>query len=154
MAKADDFGQVQVFKQLSWDFDASLASRIVWDKFDDRNLPKIAINYKFSERADRLIQEQNGLADPATPSDVPARPRSCSDIMALDVAEAFNSSPYAQRRHLKVIDATNPAPLTPRPNRGFACISKLVTNGGTLSVFVETKLLNGKWYVSVDRIPQ
>lgn len=154
MAKIDDFGQIKLFKQLSWSFNASLASRIVWDKFDDRNLPKIALNYKFSQEADRLLQQQNGQRVPAPPTNVQDRPKSCDDIMALDVAEAFNNSPYAQGRHLKVIDATNPTPLPPRPNRGFACISKLVTNGGILSVFVEPKLLNGKWYVSVDRIPQ
>lgn len=151
LAKADDFGRVQSYPQLSWDFTAALASRIVWDTFDDRNLPKIALRYKFTPEADRLLNEEHGAAAP--PPNAPDHPRSCADIMALDVAEAFENSPYAQTRHLEVLDATNPKPLPPRANREFACISKLVTNGGTLNVFVEPKQLNGKWYVSVQTIP-
>jgi hypothetical protein len=151
LAKADDFGRVRFYPQLSWDFTAALASRIVWDTFDDRNLSKIALNYKFTQEADRLLKDENGEPAPAT--DAPDHPTSCADISALDVADAFGNSPYAQRRHLKVLDATNPKPLPPRANRGFACISKLVTNGGVLNVFVEPKLLNGKWYVSVETIP-
>jgi hypothetical protein len=151
LAKADEFGQVKSYPQLSWDFTAALASRIVWDTFDDRNLSKIALSYKFTPEADRLLKEEHGQTAPATAG--PDHPRSCADIMALDVAEAFGNSPYAQTRHLKVLDATNPKPLPQRANRGFACISKLVTNGGTLNVFVEPKQLNGKWYVSVETIP-
>jgi hypothetical protein len=151
LAKANDFGQVKSYPQLSWDFNAALASRIVWNTFDDRNLSKIALNYKFTPEADRLLKEENG--EPAPTADAPAHPRSCADIAALDVAEAFGNSPYAQSRHLKVLDATNPKPLPQRANRGFACISKLVTNGGTLSVFVEPKLVNGQWYVTVEAIP-
>src|ERR1017187_5326221 len=124
LAKADDFGQLKSYQQLSWDFTATLASRIVWNTFDDRNLSKIALNYKFAPEADRLLKEENG--EPAPSTDAPDHPRSCADIMALDVAEAFSNSPYAQSHHLKVLDATNPKPLPQRANRGFACISKLV----------------------------
>jgi hypothetical protein len=153
LAKADDFGQVKSYPQLSWDFNAALASRIVWNTFDDRNLSKIALNYKFTPEANRLLKEQNGEPPPAQTTDAPNHPRSCADIMALEVADAFGNSPYAQSRHLKVLDATNPKPLPQRANRGFACISKLVTNGGTLNVFVEPKLVNGQWYVTVEPIP-
>ena len=151
LAKSDDFGQMQSYPQLSWDFTAALASQIAWNTFDDRNLPKIALRYKFTPEADRLLNEEHGATVP--PTDTPDHPRSCADIMALDVAEAFGNSPYAQTHHLKVLDATNPKPLPQRANQGFACISKLVTNGGTLNVFVEPKKLNGKWYVSVETVP-
>jgi hypothetical protein len=151
IAKPDDFGQVKTYPQLSWDFTAALASRVAWNTFDDRNLSKIAL--KFTPEAERLLKEENGEPAKAPATDVPDRPRSCSDILALDVAEAFGNSPYAQDRHLKVLDATNPTALPQRPGRGFACISRLVTNGGTLNVLVEPKLLNGKWYVSVEKVP-
>ena len=153
LTKIDEFGQSKSYRQLSWDFNTRLASKIVWDKFDDRNLSKIVLNYKFTGDAERLLREQNGQVALPSPSTLD-RPKSCDDILAVDVAEAFNNSPYAQGRHLKVLDATNPTSLPQRANRGFACISRLVTNGGTMSVFIEPKLLNGKWYVSVDRIPQ
>lgn len=153
LAKNDDFGQIKSFPQLSWDFTAALASRVVWERFDDRNLSKIVLNYKFTQEADRLQEEKNRGSVSLSTAYIPNRPRSCADIIALDVAEAFGNSPYARSRHLTVLDATNPKPLPQRANREFACISKLVTNGGTLNVFVEPKLLNGKWYVSVEKIP-
>lgn len=151
LTKTDEFGQVKSYPQLSWDFTATLASRIVWDHFDDKNLPKIALNYKFTSEADRLLKESQGVAVSNTRE--PDHPRSCVDIIALDVAQAFDNSPYAETHHLRVLDATNPKPLPQRANRGFACISTLVTNGGRLNVLVEPKQLNGKWYVSVETVP-
>lgn len=153
LAKADEFGQVKSFPQLGWDFTAALASRIVWNTFDDKNLSKIALNYKFTPEADRLLKEEHGEPAAAPAADEPDHPRACTDITAANVARAFGNSPYGQSHYLTVIDATDPKPLPQRPNRGFACISKLMTNGGALNVFVEPKLLNGKWYVSVETIP-
>jgi hypothetical protein len=58
--KADQFGQSRLIPILSWDMTQGIASKIVWDKFDDRNIPKIALNYAFSHEADLLLKETNG----------------------------------------------------------------------------------------------
>jgi hypothetical protein len=149
LAKPDHFGQLKSYPQLSWDFTEALASRIVWDNFDDRNLSKIALNYRFTPEADKLLNDDQAPA----PSNEPDRPTSCADIAAATVAEIFGNSPYALSHQLKVLDATPPKPLPRRPNREFACISKLVTNGGVVNVFVEPTQINEKWYVRVEAIP-
>jgi hypothetical protein len=65
--KADQFGQTKRVPILGWDMTRSIASKIVWDSFDDRNLSRIALNYAFTPDADELLREANDNG-PATAS--------------------------------------------------------------------------------------
>jgi hypothetical protein len=71
LLRTDDFGREQTIPILSWQMSLSIASKIVWDNFDDRNLPKIAMNWKFTPEVDKLLREESGAIPPPAPMTSP-----------------------------------------------------------------------------------
>jgi hypothetical protein len=62
--KPDNFGHSDFIPIVSWQMTNEIARKIDWDHFDNKNLPNIALNWKYSNEAKELVSAQ---AEQATP---------------------------------------------------------------------------------------
>ena len=53
----DKYGNEKPYVIVSWSFNSDIASKIHWEKLDDKRFPELAIDYKFGQEFERRMKQ-------------------------------------------------------------------------------------------------